>query len=946
MSDDLERWRLVRNAFERCLSLVPRERQGFLESLEPALRGSVEALLLGDEVGLEPPPLVDARDPHAAASLGDDSFIAGYSLLERIGAGGQGCVYRGVRASTGGFVAIKVLYHATEGEALRRLEREIDLLTQLDHPAIVNVTDRGRTTTGQAYLVMELVSGLPFDRHVALHSLTRRQTLELFVAVLDAVAYSHGKGVLHRDLKPANVMVDDAGRVHVLDFGLARGLDGRGAARVSATGQLLGTPAYMAPEQLIGGTAAYDVRVDVHALGVLLFETLTGSLPYPVANTPLETIEALRDREPASPPRTAALDDDLRAIVMRAVARDPERRYSTVSALADDCRLWLRGEAIQARSDSRWYVARKLAWRHRVALSIGCAFLIVLVTSLILIATAYEEEAAAHREQTRQREIAEAERDTARAVQSFWNHEVLGGANPLGLEPDPERTLRSVVDLASANLEVNVPTNRALEAGLRQALGATYQGLGDLGSARRHLERALILQRERYGDADPVALEIEVALGEVLDALGDPEAAERLRHVLATCDHEPIDGAVHARALRAMGQVHREAGRYDEAEHAYRSAMAIAERRDDVRALILAAHGLMLVRGAQGRLVEAEEIARRNVDRAQGDVTLGESIEGALMSNLADVLTARGHWEDAIPILEPLLERHRSRFTDQHPRTVATWRSLAMALYHAGRFAEAREAFLAVLERQVRIHGEHDEKTVSTLASLALTEATLGFPSATERLRDAARTAEAAFGDAHPLTLTTRVNLAHRLQTTGRLEDARLLYEQTLELCETVGTAREKARVFTNLGVVLRQLGRTEEALELYRRALPLVQAMHPPEHPEAVNLDFNIGYALFTLGDLEEASPRLRSAVERAHAFSPEGRHPLYVTYLVLFAHCLRANGALAEAAERCEEAYHVVAESAGADAKQARDLARQLVELHRRLGRTDRAEFWSGKT
>ena len=313
--------------------------------------------------------------------------IEGYAIDYLLAFGGQGEVYRARQIGTDRTVAIKVPH----GDAQRkpstryRFEREIELAARLDHPGVVRIFGSCTLDDGRLACVMEYVEGEMIDQWAsgvrAGGNAGLRRIVGVMVQVADAIAFAHLRAVLHRDIKPGNVVVTPDGQPRVLDFGLAKSTESSGDSFVTHTGAFLGTLAYAAPEQISGGVSEVDVRTDVYALGLLLFQSLTGRLPYP---TDAPTIEILRQIREVAPPRPSAITpgvgDELDAIVLKALGKEKERRYASAAEFRDDLRAWLEGRAVRAKFDSRWYVVRKSVRRHRWAISGAAAAIAVAAT--------------------------------------------------------------------------------------------------------------------------------------------------------------------------------------------------------------------------------------------------------------------------------------------------------------------------------------------------------------------------------------------------------------------------------------------------------------------------------------------------------------------------------------------------------------------------------------
>ncbi len=335
--------------------------------------------------------------------------IPGYEIIEEVSRGGMGVVYRARQLATGRMVAVKVMLQSlfASDKAKRRFEHEVETLASLQHPAIVPVYDSG-LAHGQYFYVMPYVEGLPMDAFVCAPQQQRkvsggdgptrtrpwngRDTLALFAAVADAVSYAHQHGVIHRDLKPSNILVDADGQPHILDFGLAKQLGQGGAGQdtltmMSVAGQIVGTAAYMSPEQARGAHDETDTRTDVYAIGVMMFQILTGRFPYPVEGMLSETLRIIQEVDPVRPSSLSReVNPEVEAIVLKALAKEPNRRYQSAAALAEDLRRYLAGEPIDARRDSMLYVLKKTMVRHR-----RYAVMLLLVVALVGVVLAWIE---------------------------------------------------------------------------------------------------------------------------------------------------------------------------------------------------------------------------------------------------------------------------------------------------------------------------------------------------------------------------------------------------------------------------------------------------------------------------------------------------------------------------------------------------------------------------
>jgi len=516
---------------------------------------------------------------HAVAApvqqlLAEHGKAAGYQVLEPIAIGGQGAVLKAVRLADRMRVAIKVIRPDRVGDSVARARfaQEAAALARLNHPGIVRVVDQGELPNGELWLATEYVSGQHINEYVneldrerldsagprADHGFPLRPVLDLFVAVCEAVEAAHHEGILHRDLKPANIIVDNDGKPHVLDFGLARMPDPASPTLVSQTGQFMGSPAWSSPEQLRARPGLIDERSDVYSLGVILYQLLTGQLPYD-ADDVAGLLEALRTAEPPNPGGLRTfIDRDLDTIVLTAIAKDRSRRYGSVAQLREDVQRYLRHESISARRDSAGYVLRKLAQRHPViATAVAAGFVLSLIygvamTVLFRRAVRAENRALVSREaavrQTRISRrivywlISKVNTELSkRAGLTEFSNQILQQAYDQLVEIEHDREMQ-----ASANggpFDANDPLTLDDYAILYKTLGDVAEVLGQPQKALEQNRRALAI-REKLAAAEPNSpqrqADLSIALvrvGDELQALGDEKGCQVLYERAMAIDH-------------------------------------------------------------------------------------------------------------------------------------------------------------------------------------------------------------------------------------------------------------------------------------------------------------------------------------------------------------------------------------------------------------------------
>jgi len=387
-----------------CRAWVERERQA-VEWLD-GVRQVAGIVALREPLSESTTPPSVPEPPSGTAVVTGFPQIPGCEITRELSRGGQGVVYEARQLTTKRTVAVKLLLDAAHhsSSASRRFEREVELVAQLHHPNIISVFQSGRLDNGLQYYVMEHVDGVLLHHYVRDECLSFEDALELFATVCGAVQHAHQHGVIHRDLKPTNILVDAEGQPRVLDFGLAKSLSSVDVSRVSVSREILGTLAYMSPEQAAGDSDHMDMRSDVYALGVILYELLTGHYPYPVGGSLPDVLRHITETTPAPPSRVwkpgsgvsrrtnrrlhvaeCPIDADVQTILLKALAKEPDRRYQTVGDLARDIRHYLADEPIEARGDSAWYVVRKSLRRYRMAMVFAGAMLLVVTAALAVV---------------------------------------------------------------------------------------------------------------------------------------------------------------------------------------------------------------------------------------------------------------------------------------------------------------------------------------------------------------------------------------------------------------------------------------------------------------------------------------------------------------------------------------------------------------------------------
>jgi serine/threonine-protein kinase len=818
---DLQRERVIDQWLDQALALGPGERASFLARLaieDPELHLRLARLIADAERSdgfLDRPALrarADADPPRQSPDAG--STFGPYRLVSRLGAGGMGEVWRAERI-TGGFeqqVAIKLM-RPDAGASRARFEAERDILASLGHPSIARLYDGGVSADGRPYMVMEYVEGLDLSSWCRQHRAELPQRLALFLAVCDAVAYAHAQLVVHRDLKPANVLVNGAGEVKLLDFGIAKLLQPDAIGDATRTAHL--SPAYAAPEQLTGGRIG--TAADVHALGATLYEILTGRLPWPIQALPLGlAVERLLHQTPPPPSSVVAPDDavpsralrgDLDAIVAKALRSEPSARYPDARALGDDIRRYLAHEPVSARSGARWYVARRYLRRNWPAVSAATFLAMVIAGSAVYADLARRETMTAL---TR-----------ADAVREF----VVGlfEANDPVARGGKVLSARELVDIGALRLESGLDADPDTRIELLGVIGDLYRGVGDNTRAAELRRRRLDLAERAYdrGDVRRIEAQIDVATTE-LDAERF-DAAERVLMAALTAvgsaDHD-----VRARILAHFGGLAFQRGRYSDAENYVDQALALYARlpnSDPVdRAEVMA--GKATMQFAAGHIAESEQLLREAHTLALAHEARRPGSLIHIRQSLAKTLTGLGQFDEAKRLTEADIDTITRLYGAGHPR-------LADDVYQLGSIARIRgdnEQALAHYERALGMYresyGPEHSYVASTLTTMGNALANAGRSvEAIEALTQAQSIYAATLGADHLHVGVAAITLGNARVGAGDIAGAEREFRAALATFERIGSADHPYAGAARMGLAeaLAEGGRCEEALGLARQA-------------------------------------------------------------------------------------------------------------------------------
>jgi len=752
---------------------------------------------------------LDAGAP-AQGSAPPGLTVEGFEVLREVHRGGQGVVYQAIQRQTKRMVALKVLLEGTHASpsAKRRFEREIELVAQLKHPNIIAVFHAGATVDGRQFCVMDYVHGRPLDKHVREKHMAMEDLLGLFATICDAVTYAHQRGIIHRDLKPSNILVDADGSPKILDFGLARQLAAPAETLASMTGQVFGTLPYMSPEQAGGSPAEVDTRSDVYALGVILYQLLTGRFPYPVEGPITDVLRNITETPPTplsrswtaesgvvkrsgrqAAPLGCPVDDEVQTIVMKALVKERERRYQGAADLARDIRHYLAGEPIEAKRDSGWYVLKKTIRRYKAPVSLAAALFVVAVGAAVGLSIMYRAKGRLLVQVEQQKAEAQRQADTAKAINQFMR-DMLAAPDPFAEQPSAElaREVKvvDVLDAAAKKIEKTFAGKPKIEGAVRTTLGTTYTHLGLHEEAYAQLSRAVEVLRQSLGEEHPDTLTALHQLALCLIEQGRNQEAEKISQGVVEA-RKRLLGPEHPDTLASMnllGLCLYNNGDFAGAEVLFRQALE-AERRvlgEQHLETIWCLNNLAAALLSRGDIVGAEGSFRHLLEVQQR--VLGEEHPDALktMNNLGWLLRAQSRPADAAAQFRRAMEAARRVLGEEHRLTMGITSNVALCLLEKGDRSEAESLWRSVWSVQKKVLGEDHPDTLTTASNLALCSYEKGdFAEAESLWRYVWTTQRRVLGEEHPETLKMLMNLAGAIRTQGRLDEAEKLHRQAAD---------------------------------------------------------------------------------------------------------------------------------------------------------------------
>ena len=873
--------------------------------------------------------LDETRDD-TSFTLRETESIGPYRLLQQLGEGGMGTVWMAQQEKpVKRRVALKLIKPGLANkQIIARFEAERQALAMMNHQNIAQVLDAGTTDQGVPYFVMELVKGIPFSEYCDKNKLSIRQRLELFIPVCNAIQHAHQKGILHRDLKPSNVLVaiqDNQPTPKVIDFGLAKAVQHTtrltDKTMFTEFGKVVGTIQYMSPEQADSGGLDVDTRTDIYSLGVMLYELLAGSTPIEkktiAEGALLKVLELVREKEPPRPSTRLAesgdsvssiseqrrigasrleqiLRGELDWIVMKALEKDRNRRYSTASGFAEDISRFLNDEPVTARPPTLGYRLGKFVKKNRGLVAASTAIAALLIggiagTSWFAVKASNQRDVAVNErkradeetlkarqagelaKQNEEKAIAALRESDKSAKRSF---DVLKVVTDAFKSTDPNAG--SDVNMSAKDVLINA--QKSLEESelddegqslLRRTLTKSFLGLGEFKTAEDSARIEVETRTRLFGADDSRTNSARGDWASALDGLGrTKEAVKVMTSMMELEKAKPEKGADYSDLVTNLGNLHLKLGDYDEAlrilNEAYEAQVKqLGPNHEDVLTTQNSIANVYMAAGKPKEAIQLQEQCLTSIEKKLGS---DHPSTIRLKTNLGNFYQQMGEFSKAEVLLKEALQASTKKLGEEHPVTLRSINSYASCLSYLGRTGESLELHKKEYEICVRVFGEAHPDTLLAMNSLAVNyEETNQTEEAVKLLRKTLVGYETVYGAKHPETLRAVNNLGSTLMVDNP-EEALLLLKRAAEGREETLGLEDPATIVSrnNLAAMYARLGKHKESLELKVENLDLITKALGPDHPNTMVIMSGVAFGHKSLGNFKESMELYEESLRR----------------------------------------------------------------------------------
>ena len=756
--------------------------------------------------------------------------IAGFSISKSLGSGASGQVFLAQQQNPNRQVAIKVAMRYLSAEQLHRFQHESRLLASLSHPNIAQLFQSGIIEDeALPYIVMEHVDGVTIHQYCLENKLNFKQIIALFIQVLDAVQYAHNKGIVHRDVKPENILVNENGEIKLLDFGIALATENstQQLTQLTKTGEIVGTLAYMSPEQ-VSGNDSLDTRADVYSLGVVLYQLLSDALPHKLdANQIFSAISQIIEDLPIKlSTQNQQIDVDLVTIVHHAIEKRPDQRYQSPRDFKLDLENWLQGEAISVKHNTFWHSIKHISRKHKALVAGSLLAIVGLVTGLIFaVSFALKEQDA--------RLVAESHAKTSKKTVEF--------INALFLSADPDNvygdklTVLQVIDNAEASIQDELDDETVIEANIRSTIAGVFTSLDQLEKAQKQVDivEQLLADISNTTDLYKINYEIKVIQAKIYLAQGKPENSIELLQALIAESEEGSLFKFQAEFELSTGYIM--LAKYELAQQLLERMMATP---------------------------------------ASVDIPQDHKFRLFANNSYATIFEKTGEYTQAKEIYEAILAEHIELFGENHLQTLSVRNNLAAVEQSLGNSAKAQEIFEYVITERESLLGAHHVKTLFTKSNLLQVLITSGQLAKADKFSQSLMPEmQQSIGVLHPRTLSVGNMRAYLLEDLGKLTEAESLYRSTLKAYIEAGDTN-KPDVFSlknNLAMLLMKEGKLSAASEIFSQLLVNVEALLGSEHIYYALFAGNYGELLMNMDKYNKARPYLQHSYDRLLAILGE---------------------------------------------------------------------------